>query len=153
MLDGKLLHREVSWISGGEAGPEGQGRGGNQAVGLRQGRPSLSEMATPLPGPMAFVETQGGFHQSGKESPSLGFLRWTKARTTSSTLMAHVYGTSPPVRKRRSFATVARRPRKMSMRTVVSRNTAAINRRAVKTRAAERVPSVEGHGPMRARYR
>jgi hypothetical protein len=44
MLDGKLLHREVCWIAGGEAGPEGQGRGGNQAVGLCQGRPSLSEM-------------------------------------------------------------------------------------------------------------
>ena len=78
MLDGKLLHREVGWIAGGEAGPEGQGRGGNQAVGLCQGRPSLSEIATPLPGPMAFVESEGGFHQSGKESPSLGVLRWTK---------------------------------------------------------------------------
>jgi hypothetical protein len=57
MLDGKVPHREIPWVARCQAGPEGQGRGGDQTIGLSQGPSALSEMAAPLAGPMPLGET------------------------------------------------------------------------------------------------
>jgi hypothetical protein len=78
MLDGKLSHWEIAWVARGQAGPEGQSRGGDETIGLSQRPSALSELAPPFAGPMPLRETEGRFQQPGKESPSLGFLQWEK---------------------------------------------------------------------------
>jgi hypothetical protein len=84
----KLLQRKVFRIAGREPPAERERRGGNETVRLGKRAAAPGELAPPLSRLPAFLRTQGGDSQSGKER--LGSLILARLEATNSLL--HIDG-------------------------------------------------------------
>jgi hypothetical protein len=74
VLEGELPHRIVPHVAGREPASGGEGRCGNQAVGLSEGPSSLGMPATPLAGLPALPLAERDDAKAGEEAAHLAVL-------------------------------------------------------------------------------